>query len=101
MFLDLPNDPYMNYLLWPHFHFNGTFFADVPTVNNYPHNYDTDQFVPADQFRGLNNWNPKGSGEWSVSGSVTHVCYADGHCVGDDEKEKNTEPIIGAPILGT
>ncbi|XP_078360554.1 uncharacterized protein LOC144644874 [Oculina patagonica] len=94
----LPNDPYMTYLLWPHFHFNGTFLADVPTVNNYPDNYNTDKFVPADQYQGLDNWNPQGSGEWSVSGSVTHVCYADGHCVGDDE-DKRSEPIIGAQIL--
>ena len=99
--VDLPDDPYMSYLSWPHFHFNGTFRADVPTVNNLPYNYDTDKFVPADQLADdLENWNPKGSGEWSISGSVTHVCYADGHCVGDDG-DKDTEPIVGEPILGT
>ena len=91
----------MNYMLWPHLHFNGTFRSDVSTVNNNPSHYDTDNFVPADQLQSSANWNPKGSGEWSVSGSVTHVCYADGHCVGDDEGDKDTEPIMGAPILGT
>ncbi len=91
----------MNYMLWPHLHFNGTFRSDVSTVNNDPSHYDTDNFVPADQLQGPGNWNPKGSGEWSVSGSVTHVCYADGHCVGDDEGDKDTEPIMGASILGT
>ena len=89
----------MNYMSWPHLHFSGNFYADVPTVNNYPHNYDTDNFVPADQFEGIDNWNPKGSGEWSVNGSVTRVCYADGHCLGDDG-DKRTDPVIGAPILG-
>ncbi|KAL9985862.1 hypothetical protein ACROYT_G008311 [Oculina patagonica] len=95
----LPNDPYMNYMLWPHLHFSGTFRADVSTVNNKPSNYDNDNFVQGDQLQSSGNWNPKGSGEWSVSGSVTHVCYADGHCVGDDEGNKNTEPIMGAHVL--
>ncbi|XP_078360553.1 uncharacterized protein LOC144644871 isoform X2 [Oculina patagonica] len=96
---DLPDDPYMNYMLWPHLHFNGTFRSDVSTVNNYPSHYDTDNFVSADQLQGPGGWNPKGSGEWSVGGSVTHVCYANGHCVGDDEGDKDTEPIMGAPVL--
>ena len=90
----------MNYMLWPHLHFNGTFRSDVSTVNNNPSHYDTDNFVPADQLQSSANWNPKGSGEWSVSGSVTRVCYANGHCVGDDG-DKDTEPIMGEPILGT
>ena len=90
----------MNYLLWPHLHFSGTFRADVPTVNNYPSNYDNDNFVQGDQLKSTGNWNPKGSGEWSVSGSVTHVCYADGHCVGGDEGNMDTEPIVGASVLG-
>ncbi|KAL9985892.1 hypothetical protein ACROYT_G008344 [Oculina patagonica] len=96
---NLPDDPYMNYMLWPHLHFSGTFRADVPTVNNDPSHYNTDKFVSADQLQSSGNWNPKGTGEWSVSGSVTHVCYADGHCVGDDKRDKDTEPIMGAPIL--
>ena len=90
----------MNYMMWPHLHFSGTFLADVPTVNNVPSPYDTDSFVPAYQLEDLNNWNPKGTGEWSVSGSVTHVCYADGMCVGDDEEDKHIEPIMGAQFLG-
>ena len=97
----LPNDPYMNYMLWPRLHFSGTFRADVSTVNNLPSNFDTENFVPADQLQSYGNWNPKGSGEWSVNGSVTRVCYADGHCVGDDEGDKDTEPIMGAPVHGT
>ena len=91
----------MNYMLWPHFHFNGTFRADVSTVNNDLSRYDTDNFVPADQLKGGLNWNPKGTNEWSVSGSVTHVCYANGKCVGGDDVDKKKEPIIGAKILGT
>ncbi len=99
--VDLPDDPYMNYMSWPHLHFSGTFRADVSTVNNDPSNYDTESFVLGDQLQFGSNWNPKGSGEWSVSGSVTQVCYANGHCVRDGEGDKHTEPITGAPILGT
>ena len=98
---DLPNDPYMNYLLWPHFHFSGTFRSDVSTVNNIPSNYDTENFVAADLLPGPHNWNPKGSGEWSVTGCVTHVCYANGHCVGEDEGDKDVEPLMGAHVKGT
>ena len=85
--------------MWPHLHFNGTFRADVSTVNNDPSRYDTDNFVPADQLQSGRNWNPKGSFEWSASGSVTHVCYANGTCVGD-EVEKHIESIMGAQFLG-
>ncbi|KAJ7393674.1 positive regulation of synapse structural plasticity [Desmophyllum pertusum] len=100
---DIPDDPYMNYLQWPHFHFSGTFISDTSTVNNDPFNYDTEKFVQADQLpnevKGNPSYNPRGSGEWSVNGSVTHVCYANGHCVGDDEGNKDTEPLMAAPIL--
>ena len=99
--IDLPNDPYMNYMMWPRLHFSGTFRADVSTVNNDLSRYDTDSFVPADQLKGPQNWNPKGSDEWSISGSVTRVCYANGTCVGDDDVNKKIEPIMGAKILGT
>lgn len=90
----------MNYLLWPHFHFSGTFRSDVSTVNNDPSRYDTENFVAADLLQGPGNWNPKGSGEWSVTGSVSHVCYANGHCVGEDEGDKESEPLMGAKIRG-
>ena len=93
----------MNYLSWPHLHFSGTYRADVSTVNNFPFLYDPENTVPADYLKSANpkdNWNPKGSGEWSVNGLVTHVCYADGHCVGEDEGEKDAEPIIGAEVMG-
>lgn len=96
----LPNDPFMNYLLWPHFHFSGTFRSDVSTVNNHPSHYNTENFVAADLLQGPGNWNPKGSGEWSVTGSVTHVCYSNGHCVGEDEGDKDSEPLMGAMIQG-
>ncbi|CAH3157228.1 unnamed protein product [Porites evermanni] len=92
-------DPFTSYLLWPHLHFSGTFRADVSTVNNNPLNFDTDRFTAADLIRDLENWNPKGSGEWSVTGSVTQVCYADGHCVEEDEGHKSSEPLIGAWIV--
>ena len=102
---DIPDDPYMNYLQWPHFHFSGTFISDISTVNNDPFNYDTERFVQADQLpnevKGNPSYNPRGSGEWSVNGSVTHVCYANGTCVGDDKGNKDTEPLMAAPILGT
>ena len=91
---DLPNDPYMNYLLWPHFHFSGRFRADVSTVNNIPTNFDTENVLKRE--RSTRNWNPDGTNEWSVTGSVTGLCYADGTCV---EKKKN-EQFLGAPIQG-
>lgn len=97
------NDPHTSYLLWPHFHFSGLFRADVSTVNNFQYNYDTETFVAANllQNHSNNNWNPRGSGEWSVAGSVTHVCYANGSCVGEDEGDKKSEPLLGEKIIGT
>ena len=84
----------MNYLLWPHFHFSGRFRADVSTVNNIPTNFDTENVLKRERSR--RNWNPDGTNEWSVTGSVTGLCYADGTCV---EKKKN-EQFLGAPIQG-
>ena len=95
-----PKDPFTSYLLWPHFHFSGTFRSDVSTVNNNPLNFDTDKFTAADLIQGPRNLNPMGSGEWSVTGSVTHVCYANGHCVGEDEGDKSSEPLMRALIKG-
>lgn len=97
---DLPNDPYMNYLLFPHFHFTGTFRADGYTGNNKNSNYDNKNFDQFDILETRSNWNPKGSGEWTVSGSVTRACYANGHCVGNDGEDNANEPILAAPILG-
>ena len=91
----LPNDPYMNYLLWPNFHFSGRFRADVSTVNNIPTNFDTENVLKRE--RSKRNWNPDGTNEWSVTGSVTGLCYADGTCV---EKKEN-EQFLRAPIKGT
>ena len=98
---DLPNDPYTSYLLWPHFHFSGTYLADVPTANNFPFHYNTETFVAADVVQNHTNFNPRGSGEWSVTGSVTHVCYANGSCVGEDEGDEKREPLLGEKIIGT
>ena len=97
---DLPNDPYTSYLLWPHFHFSGTYRADVSTVNNKAFRYDTEHFVQEDLLQIGGNYNPKGSHDWSVTGFVTNVCYANGTCVGDDEKDKDAEPLVGTPIQG-
>ena len=85
----------MNYLLWPHFHFSGRFRADVSTVNNIPTNFDTENVLKRERSR--RNWNPDGTNEWSVTGSVTGLCYADGTCV----EEKKNEQLLGAPIEGT
>lgn len=94
--MELLNDPYTSYLLWPHLHFSGTFRADPSTVNNLPSYVDTTKFVPSDQFPNSNpfNWNPTGTGEWRVNGSVTRLCYADGTCRGHED------PAFGAAILG-
>ena len=98
---DLPNDPYASYLLWPHFHFSGTYRADASTVNNMAPMYDTEHYVAGQNLvLNWNNYNPKGSHEWSVNGFVTNVCYANGTCVGDDEKDKDAEPLVGTPIKG-
>ena len=96
----------MNYLSWPRFHFSGTYRADVSTINNSPLNYNTTSFIAAQLLQTPSNWNPRGSAEWSVNGSVTQVCYADGHCVGDDEGDeeekdnKEAEPLLGTTIRG-
>ena len=78
----------MNYLLWPHLHFSGKFIADVSKVNNNPQNYDFGYIV---QSNVRENWNPKGTGEWSVKGVVTQVCYPNGTCVSGDEEEEEEE----------
>lgn len=91
----------MNYLLWPHLHFSGTFQSDVSTVNNIPENYDTEEFVSLNLQRSSHNWNPEGTGEWSVNGAVTQVCYANGTCIDDEDGDKKAEPLFGASVLGT
>ena len=93
---DLPNDPYKNYLLCPHFHFSGTFLADPPTGNNIYSNLNPEKFNQSDM-----SWNPKGSGEWSVSATVTGICYTNGDWVeSGGEDNANDDPILGAPVLG-
>ena len=40
-FLDeIPVDPYMSYLNFPHLHFHGIFTANVATINNDVKNFD-------------------------------------------------------------
>ena len=93
----------MNYLLLPHLHFSGTFRSDVSTVNNIPENYNTERFVPLNLLRSSHNWNPEGTGEWSINGSVTQVCYVNGTCIDDEDGEEKAkvEPLFGASVLGT
>lgn len=97
--MELLNDPYTSYLLWPHLHFSGDFRADISTVNNLPSNFDTTKFVPYDQLPDSSpfNWNPQGTGEWTVNGSVTRLCYSNGTC--RDQDQDPQEPVLGAPIL--
>ena len=86
----------MNYLLCPHFHFSGTFLADAPTGNNKNSNFNPEKFNQSDM-----SWNPKGSGEWSVSATVTGICYTNGDWVEyGGEDNANDDPMLGAPVLG-
>lgn len=93
----------MNYLSFPHLHFSGTFRSDVSTVNNIPENYNTERFVSLNLQRSRHNWNPEGTGEWSINGSVTQVCYVNGICIDDEDGEEKAkdEPLVGASVLGT
>ena len=86
----------MNYLLCPHFHFSGTFLADAPTGNSKYSNFNPEKFDQSDM-----SWNPKGRGEWSVSATVTGICYTNGDWVEQGgEDNANDDPILGAPVLG-
>ena len=91
----------MNYLLWPHLHFSGTYIADVSTINNDPQNYNTGKVISSNLDESSNNWNPKGTGEWSVSGVVNQVCYQNGTCINSDDKKWKDEPLLGALVYGT
>ena len=88
-----PNDPYTSYLLCPRLTFNGTFMADVSTINNNPSNYDT-----ANVIQPILSWNPQGTGEWKVNAVVTRVCYANTTCVVDSKGA--LEPMVGANFQG-
>ena len=88
----------MSYIQWPHFHFGGTFQADVSTVNNYRENFDTDNFNSSNEV----GWNPKGSGDWSMDAVVKQFCYSDGECVGVNSDVDDAEKaFIGAAVTGT
>lgn len=97
---ELLDDPYASYMLWPHLHFSGAYRADVSTVNKHPSHYDTIKFRPADQLPNPHtlNFNPKGSDDWSINSTVTHLCYADGLCLGDEKGSNSIEPVLGALI---
>ena len=90
----------MNYLLWPHLHFSGTYIADVSTINNNPENYNTEKVMPTNLDESSRNWNPKGTGEWSVNGVVTQVCYPNGTCIDSDDEKSQDEPLVGALVFG-
>ena len=81
---------------YPHFHFAGRFRADTATLNNFPNYFDTENFTQSDTRPNFDNWNPLGSGEWAVEAEVTHVCYSDVRCVGNQDEE----PLYGTGITG-
>jgi hypothetical protein len=67
---------HQSYIHFPRIHFAGKFQADPSTINNYPDNFDTDNFPG--QSKG---WNPTGSATWRlVDTRITRVCYANKVC---------------------
>lgn len=90
------NEDHLTYLYYPHFHFSGRFRADTATLNNFPNFFDPENFTQSDTQPNFDNWNPLGSGEWTVEAEVTHVCYSDLRCVGDQQEE----PLCGVGITG-
>ncbi|KAL9973993.1 hypothetical protein ACROYT_G020520 [Oculina patagonica] len=89
-------EDHLTYLHYPHFHFAGRFRADTATLNNFPNLFNPDDFAQSQIQPSFDNWNPMGSGEWSVEAEVTHVCYSDYRCVGNLPEE----PLCGADITG-
>lgn len=87
---------HFTYLHYPHFHFAGRFRADTATLNNFPNLFNPEEFVQSQTQPNADNWNPMGSGEWTVEAEVTHVCYSDYQCVGN----LPGEPLCGAGITG-
>ncbi len=85
--------------------FEGTFQADVSTVNNDVRHYDNATFQASYQefqndTTGVENgwWNPTGSGAFRLLGcKVTGVWYADGTCTHDPA----ADPVIGMLIGGS
>ena len=94
LLLDLTD--HLTYLHYPHFHFAGRFRADTATLNNFPNLFNPEEFVQSHTQQNADNWNPMGSGEWTVEAEVTHVCYSDYRCVGNLPHE----PLCGAGITG-
>lgn len=89
-------DDKLTYMHYPHFHFAGRFRADTATLNNFPNFFDIRNFTQDDTLRSPDNWNPLGSGEWTVEAEVTHVCYCDYRCVGNQEEDS----LCGTRITG-
>ena len=93
----------MSYLDFPRIHFAGQFQADVSTVNNDPHHFDNQDFVPQDQKLPTANssngwWNPGGTGYWRLKNvTVTAACYASGPTVVTDP---SIDWVIGTPLTG-
>ncbi|KAK2551561.1 hypothetical protein P5673_027539, partial [Acropora cervicornis] len=65
----------------------GTYIAEVSTINNDPQNYNTEKVIPTNLDESSRNWNPKGTGEWSVNCVVTQVCYPNGTCIDSHDKK--------------
>lgn len=86
----------VTYMHYPHFHFAGRFRADTATLNNFPNFFDIRNFTQSDARRSPDNWNPLGSGEWTVEAEVTHVCYCDYRCVGNHKEDS----LCGTRIAG-
>ena len=94
-------DPFMTYLDYPHFHFSGQFQADYATIPRDVANYDIANFDQtrslASKFGGKGGWNPNGANDFRLRQcSVTHVCYEDGHCISDEDKD----PLYGSFVKG-
>lgn len=84
--------------------FEGTFQADVSTVNNDVRHYDNASFAPSFQeFQDASGdwngwWNPTGSGAFRLLGCrVTGVWYADGSSTSDPA----VDPIVGTLLGGS
>jgi len=89
-------EDHLTYLHYPHFHFAGRFRADTPTLNNFPNLFNPEEIAPSETQPSADNWNPMGSGEWTVEAEVTHVCYSDYRCVGN----LPDEPLCETGITG-
>ncbi len=82
----------MPYLQRPRLHFAGRFTADVSTYNNTDSNFPITGFDP----NANPLWNPTGSGDFSISATVTSVCYDDG----TNATTARQDAIVGMSVSG-